>query len=133
MKLQPTTEDKMVVDAAGAGAGAGAKEAAGAGAGADDDTEFTPMSGQYDLISAVTHKGRDADGGHYVGWVNNKNKEEEWILFDDDTLSTCDIEDIKKLAGGGDWHTAYLLLYKARPTDDYLVEGEEDKKVKLKE
>jgi len=26
-------------------------------------------TGNYELVAVVTHKGRSADGGHYVGWV----------------------------------------------------------------
>jgi len=29
-------------------------------------------TGNYELIAVVTHKGRSADGGHYVGWVHAK-------------------------------------------------------------
>ncbi len=27
-------------------------------------------NGNYQLIGVVTHKGRDADSGHYIGWVH---------------------------------------------------------------
>ena len=27
-------------------------------------------TGNYELVAIVTHKGRSADGGHYVGWVH---------------------------------------------------------------
>jgi ubiquitin carboxyl-terminal hydrolase 14 len=27
-------------------------------------------TGNYELIAIVTHKGRSADGGHYVAWVH---------------------------------------------------------------
>lgn len=27
-------------------------------------------TGNYELIAVVTHKGRSADGGHYIGWVH---------------------------------------------------------------
>ncbi len=33
----------------------------------------------------------------------------------DDTVSPVRTDDILKLVGGGDWHMAYLLLYKAKP------------------
>jgi ubiquitin carboxyl-terminal hydrolase 14 len=26
-------------------------------------------SGQYDLVAVLTHVGRAADSGHYIGWV----------------------------------------------------------------
>jgi ubiquitin carboxyl-terminal hydrolase 14 len=28
-------------------------------------------TGNYELIAVVTHKGRSADGGHYMGWVHH--------------------------------------------------------------
>ena len=27
-------------------------------------------TGNYELVAIVTHKGRSADGGHYVSWVH---------------------------------------------------------------
>lgn len=40
-----------------------------------------------------------------------------WLKFDDDKVSEVTEEDIKKLSGGGDWHCAYLLLYRSRHPD----------------
>lgn len=34
-------------------------------------------TGAYELIGVVTHKGRSADGGHYIGWVHASG--EDWI------------------------------------------------------
>ena len=34
--------------------------------------------------------------------------------FDDDKVSQVSQEDITKLEGGGDWHTAYMCLYRAK-------------------
>lgn len=31
------------------------------------------MTGIYDLVAVLTHKGRSADSGHYVGWVKQEN------------------------------------------------------------
>ena len=79
----------------------------------------------------MTHKGRDADGGHYMGWVKASNAEtasnakrekigdtdddnEDWYVFDDDEVSPCKTEDILKLKGGGDWHMSYMNFYRAR-------------------
>ena len=31
------------------------------------------FQGLYELFAVVTHKGRDADGGHYMGWVKADN------------------------------------------------------------
>ena len=50
----------------------------------------TDFQGKYELFAVVTHKGRDADGGHYMGWVkaehhkNAANVDEEhddWFVF----------------------------------------------------
>lgn len=68
-------------------------------------------TGFYDLHAIVTHKGRIADSGHYVGWVKTKD---QWVEFDDDSVYPVLEEDIQKLDGGGDWHMAYLCIYKAR-------------------
>ena len=60
----------------------------------------------------MTHKGRSSSSGHYVGWVRQKG--ETWLKCDDDDVSPVHEEDVLKLSGGGDWHTAYLLLYGPR-------------------
>ena len=39
---------------------------------------------------------------------------ENWLKCDDDDVSPVHEEDVLKLSGGGDWHTAYLLLYGPR-------------------
>ena len=62
------------------------------------------------MIGVVTHKGRSADSGHYIGWVHKGG--DEWIQYDDDIVSRCSTEDILQLKGGGDWHTAYLCFYR---------------------
>ncbi len=67
-------------------------------------------AGKYELFGVLTHKGRSADSGHYTAWV--KQSEGVWVLFDDDTLHMKKDEDILALSGGGDWHMAYLLLYR---------------------
>ena len=90
--------------------------------------------GLYELFAVVTHKGRDADGGHYMGWVKADNSDtrnvnptnkrdkigdtnednDDWYVFDDDEVSPCKTEDILKLKGGGDWHMSYLNFYRAK-------------------
>ncbi|XP_059457328.1 ubiquitin carboxyl-terminal hydrolase 7 isoform X2 [Corylus avellana] len=76
-----------------------------------EDSE-TQMTGIYDLVAVLTHKGRSADSGHYVGWV--KQESGKWIEYDDDSPIAQREEDITKLSGGGDWHMAYICMYKAR-------------------
>jgi len=77
-----------------------------------DPSKFVNDSGQYELFAVMTHKGRMADGGHYVAWVKESN--DKWAKFDDEKVSYVNNEEIKKLTGkgGGDWHMAYLLLYR---------------------
>ena len=84
------------------------------------------FQGKYELFAVVTHKGRDADGGHYMGWVKAEHQGEtakiqesdednaDWFVFDDDEVSPCKTEDVLKLKGGGDWHMSYLNFYRAK-------------------
>jgi len=73
------------------------------------------QNGLYELIAIVSHQGMYAEGGHYIGWA--KESQDRWIKFDDDKVSVVDDAQIQKLdgRGGGDWHIAYLLLYKSKP------------------
>jgi len=84
------------------------------------------FQGKYELFAVVTHKGRDADGGHYMGWVkaeeqgggskiaDTEEDNADWFVFDDDEVSPCKTEDVLKLKGGGDWHMSYLNFYRAK-------------------
>ena len=85
------------------------------------------FQGLYELFAVVTHKGRDADGGHYMAWVkaesnagkaekigDTDDENEDWFVFDDDEVSACKTEDVLKLKGGGDWHMSYLNFYRAK-------------------
>lgn len=78
----------------------------------DGSGAATEVSGIYDLVAVLTHKGRSADSGHYVSWVKQDNG--KWIEFDDDQPTVQREESITNLSGGGDWHMAYICLYKAR-------------------
>lgn len=70
-------------------------------------------SGYYELTAVLTHKGRSSNSGHYVGWSKNQ-KTNQWYMFDDEDVTPMQEEDILKLSGGGDWHTAYVLFYGPR-------------------
>jgi ubiquitin carboxyl-terminal hydrolase 14 len=83
------------------------------------------FQGLYELFAVVTHKGRDADGGHYMSWVkadtapgekiaDTDETNDDWYVFDDDEVSPCKTEDVLKLKGGGDWHMSYLNFYRAK-------------------
>ncbi|XP_059090068.1 ubiquitin carboxyl-terminal hydrolase 14-like [Tigriopus californicus] len=78
-------------------------------------------SGYYELQAVLTHKGRSSNSGHYVAWV--KQKGDTWMECNDDDIRPIHVDDVLKLSGGGDWHTAYLLLYGPRK----LPISEEDK------
>ena len=67
-------------------------------------------TGRYQLIAVVTHTGRSADSGHYIGWA--QKAEDKWTKYDDDTITTVNVTDILELKGGGDWHMAYICIYK---------------------
>jgi len=77
-----------------------------------DPLEGTRFTGFYDLVAALTHKGRSADSGHYVSWV--KREDGTWTQFDDEKPIPTTEEEVLKLKGGGDHHMSYILCYKAR-------------------
>lgn len=91
-------------------------------------------SGMYELQAVLTHKGRSSSSGHYVGWVRQKG--DDWLMCDDDDIRPVAAEDVLKLSGGGDWHTAYVLLYRSRTLaledDDLKAEKEEEATAKAK-
>ncbi|KAF8820374.1 ubiquitin carboxyl-terminal hydrolase [Cardiosporidium cionae] len=70
------------------------------------------FDGKYDLCSIVTHRGRAAESGHYVGWI--KKDEEMWLKFDDDQVSLQKWSSIDLCGGRSDYHIAYLCMYKRR-------------------
>ena len=37
---------------------------------------------------------------------------DDWIECDDDIVTTVKTDDVLMHKGGGDWHTAYLCLYR---------------------
>jgi len=86
------------------------------------------VTGMYELVAIVTHKGASADGGHYVGWSKAPAKEgranehgdpdkQEWFKFDDDKVSLVTRDKIATLDGGGEDHSAYVLLYASKQLD----------------
>ncbi|CAB4060932.1 USP14 [Lepeophtheirus salmonis] len=80
-------------------------------------------SGYYELTAVLTHKGRSSNSGHYVAWIRHKG--DTWMECNDQDVRPVHVDDVMKLSGGGDWHTAYLLLYAPRR----LPKETEDKKV----
>lgn len=79
------------------------------------------MTGRYELFAVITHQGRTAEGGHYVAWVKKEKKvkdKQTWLVFDDETVAEVDDDRIKELYGGGDWHMAYVCLYRKKDALD---------------
>ncbi|MCJ1288082.1 deubiquitinating enzyme [Xylographa opegraphella] len=81
-------------------------------------------SGVYELRGIVTHQGASADSGHYTAYVKKQGildaktgtrKEEDgkWWWFNDDKVSEVEAEKIETLSGGGESHSALILLYRA--------------------
>ncbi|KAL2020498.1 hypothetical protein VTK56DRAFT_8383 [Thermocarpiscus australiensis] len=84
------------------------------------------QSGLYELRAVVTHQGASADSGHYTAYVKKtaprdpvtgKVGEEDgkWWWFNDDRVTEVTSDKIDALAGGGESHSALILLYKAIP------------------
>lgn len=86
---------------------------------------------RYRLRAVITHKGRTVHSGHYMAWVchypsspsgqhtaKGKASSGIWYCFDDDQVSQVSETDIKALEGGGDWHSAYLLIYEKIPCSE---------------
>lgn len=72
------------------------------------------FTGQYELHAVVTHKGRSADSGHYIGWVRQSPGSPAWWCYNDDVVTEVRTEDIMKLGGGGDRDMAYINFYRYR-------------------
>ncbi|KAL8136997.1 hypothetical protein V2J09_002998 [Rumex salicifolius] len=104
---EPNVSDVKMSEAEGSSSGAGQSSAPTS----QEEKQLRP-TGVYDLVAVLTHKGRSADSGHYVAWV--KQEKGGWVEYDDDNPIPQREEDILKLSGGGDWHMAYICLYKAR-------------------
>lgn len=86
------------------------------------------LTGLYDLVAIVTHKGADADAGHYIGFVKKSvfhakpgggpafdEDDEDWYKFDDDKVSVFPREKLGTIDGGGEDASAYVLLYRSKP------------------
>ena len=88
------------------------------------DDEGANQSGIYELRAVITHQGSSADSGHYTAYVKKsarpdpktgKKGEEDgnWWWFNDDRISEVEGDKIETLAGGGESHSALILLYRA--------------------
>jgi len=84
------------------------------------------QSGLYELRGVVTHQGASADSGHYTAYVKKTGDKDpktgkigeedgKWWWFNDDKVTEVTADKIDALAGGGESHSALILLYKAIP------------------
>ena len=76
------------------------------------------QTGLYELRGLVTHQGSSADSGHYTAYVKKtappgKVEDGMWWWFNDDKVQEVESEKIETLAGGGETHSALILLYRA--------------------
>ena len=86
-----------------------------------EDMKNDPSAGQtglYELRGVVTHQGSSADSGHYTAYVKKtapagKVEDGKWWWFNDDKVQEVESEKIETLAGGGESHSALILLYRA--------------------
>ncbi|KAL4870447.1 hypothetical protein BDV12DRAFT_58203 [Aspergillus spectabilis] len=79
----------------------------------------TNKSGLYELRGVITHQGASADSGHYTSYVkkqssnNKEEREDKWWWFNDDKVTEVEGSKIETLSGGGESHSALILLYRA--------------------
>ncbi|KAI9370657.1 ubiquitin carboxyl-terminal hydrolase 6 [Aspergillus egyptiacus] len=79
----------------------------------------TNKSGLYELRGVITHQGASADSGHYTSYVKKQSSngkedhEDKWWWFNDDKVTEVEGSKIETLAGGGESHSALILLYRA--------------------
>merc|ERR1712019_128430 len=73
-------------------------------------------TGYYELCGIVTHKGRSANSGHYIGYSKDSARG-IWLKFDDEDVTEIKADDAKQLYGGGDHQMAFLCMFrKIEPT-----------------
>ena len=75
----------------------------------EDGKEYVP-TGRYQLIAVLTHQGRSSESGHYIGWVHKL--EDKWLKYDDSNVTMVTTNEVLELKGGGDWHMAYICIFK---------------------
>merc|ERR1712157_345540 len=81
----------------------------------DDEEQKVDVSkletGYYELCGIVTHKGRSANSGHYIGYSKDSARG-IWLKFDDEDVTEIKADDVKQLYGGGDFQMAFLCIFR---------------------
>jgi len=77
----------------------------------DDNADMELVTGYYELCGIVTHKGRSANSGHYIGYSKDSARG-KWLKFDDEDVTEIKTDDIKQLYGGGDFQMAFLCIFR---------------------
>ncbi|KAH0750756.1 hypothetical protein KY290_029988 [Solanum tuberosum] len=94
---------------------AGLKSSAKTPVSTDSDTKMTEAeessSGSGEASKSTSQEEVPTQGIMLPG--SSKRTELKWVQFDDDNPIPQREEDITKLSGGGDWHMAYICMYKA--------------------
>lgn len=85
--------------------------------------EAANQTGLYELRGVITHQGGSADSGHYTSYIKKSARKQpdgkpgqedgKWWWFNDDKVSEVEPEKIETLCGGGESHSALILLYRA--------------------
>merc|ERR1712048_374050 len=81
----------------------------------DDEEQKVDVSkletGYYELCGIVTHKGRSANSGHYIGYAKDTARK-MWLKFDDEDTTEIKSDYIKQLYGGGVFQMAFLCIFR---------------------
>ena len=90
------------------------------------------LTGIYDLVAVLTHKGRSADSGHYVAWVKQESGQFNskhiplfigHLLVPYEVCRWCHTEKVIMLQGNGFNMMMTILVHKGRMTSqDSLAE-----------
>ncbi|THZ86000.1 cysteine proteinase [Aureobasidium pullulans] len=85
--------------------------------------EAANQTGLFELRAVITHQGSSADSGHYTSYVKKTGRKNidgtvgeedgKWWWFNDDKVSEVEVDKVETLSGGGESHSALILLYKA--------------------
>ncbi|KAF4725173.1 Ubiquitin carboxyl-terminal hydrolase 14, partial [Perkinsus olseni] len=96
-------------------------------------------TGNYRCVSIVSHEGRSAEGGHYMGWAKFKDadgdvfKDDQWVRFNDDKVTQHDWKYVvDQLVGGrADTQIAYIVIYQKDKVPDGSIEEIVDEEMEM--